>query len=46
MDEEDRFRVLFQRIVEMYQLPPEIAAELLQRILRILEERSNLEPPS
>ena len=46
MDDEDRFRVLFQRIVEMYQLSPEIAAELLQRILRILEERSKSEPPS
>lgn len=45
MDEADRFKMLFQKIVEMYQLSPEIASELLQRILRILAEGDKKEPP-
>lgn len=45
MDEADRFKMLFQKIVEMYQLSPEIASELLQRILRILAEGDKQEPP-
>lgn len=38
MFEEEEFKKLFQKIVEMYQISPEIAAELLQRILRILAD--------
>ena len=40
MDGEEQFRELFQRIAELYQLSPEIAAELLQRILHILANHS------
>lgn len=36
MVEEEEFKKLFQRIVETYQITPETAAELLQRILTIL----------
>lgn len=46
MDGEDQFRELFQRIVELYQLSPEIAAELLQRILAILAGESDEDPVS
>lgn len=46
MDGEDQFRELFQRIVELYQLSPETAAELLQRILKILSEGGEKESPS
>ena len=46
MDGEDRFKELFRRIVELYQLSPETAEELLQRILRILAEGDTKEPPS
>lgn len=38
MIEEDGFKKLFKRIVEMYQIPPDTASELLQRILRILAD--------
>lgn len=38
MIEEDGFKKLFNRIVEMYQIPPDTASELLQRILRILAD--------
>lgn len=38
MDGEEQFRELFQKIVELYQLSPVVAAELLQRILTILAE--------
>ena len=31
------FKELFQRIVDRYELPPDVAAELLQRILTILK---------
>lgn len=41
MEEADRFRALFQKIVEMYELSPEVAAELLQKILDILSDRKN-----
>lgn len=34
--ENREFRELFQRLVERYELAPEIAEALLQRILRIL----------
>lgn len=40
MDEE-KFKKLFQRIVDMYQISPETAAELLQRILAILSNKTN-----
>ena len=43
MDEEVRFKKLFQKIVELYQLPPDTAAELLGRILRILAEHGQPE---
>lgn len=36
MIEEDEFKLLFRRIIEMYQISPETAAELLKRILAIL----------
>lgn len=38
MIEEDGFKKLFKRIVEMYKIPPDTASELLQRILRILAD--------
>lgn len=41
MDEADQFRMLFQKIAEMYELSPEVAAELLQKILDILSDRKN-----
>ena len=34
--EDKEFRELFQRIVNQYELEPDIAEELLQRILNIL----------
>ena len=34
--EDQEFRELFQRIVDQYELEPDIAEELLQRILNIL----------
>ena len=36
--EEDDFKLLFRRIVEKYQLSPETAALLLQRILSVLAD--------
>ncbi len=36
MDEETSFQKLFQEIIDHYELSPDIAAELLQRILAIL----------
>lgn len=44
MDDE-YFKQLFERIVEVYQIAPDTAAELLQRILEILSrdpDNSNL----
>lgn len=42
MDEYPQFKALFQRLVNQYELSPEAAAELLRRIIAILEEeRSN-----
>lgn len=38
MDEKAHFTELFQKIVELYQLPPDTAVELLERILDILAE--------
>ena len=35
--EDTNFKELFQKIVDRYDLAPEVAAELLQRILTILE---------
>ena len=35
--EDAKFKELFQRIVDRYELVPEVAAELLQRILAILK---------
>ena len=35
--EDTNFKELFQKIVDRYELAPEVAAELLQRILIILE---------
>ena len=35
--EDANFKELFQRIVDRYELAPDVAAELLQRILLILE---------
>lgn len=36
--EEEAFRICFCRMVENLKLTPETAAELLQRILKILED--------
>lgn len=35
---EDKFKQLFQKIVELYQIPSDTADELLKRILSILAE--------
>ena len=35
--EDSNFKELFQRIVDRYELAPDVAAELLQRILAILK---------
>ena len=35
--EDTNFKELFQKIVDRYELAPEVAAELLQRILIILK---------
>lgn len=45
MTEEEEFKRLFQRIVDMYQISPETAEELLQRILRILAETQEEDEP-
>lgn len=37
MTEEDSFKALLRRIIEMYRLSPEMAAALLQRIFQSLE---------
>ena len=39
--EDTNFKELFQKIVDRYELAPEVAAELLQRILTILENTEN-----
>lgn len=36
MEQEDYFRQAFAKLIEVYQLDPDTAAELLQRILHIL----------
>lgn len=43
--EDTDFKELFQGIVDRYELDPDIAADLLQRILKILEkmEPNNLQ---
>ena len=38
---EEKIQKLFQRIVDMYQISPETAAELLQRILVLLYDKGN-----
>ena len=40
MDEE-QFRELFRRFIEQYELSPDIAEELLQKILNILKYTEN-----
>ena len=35
--EDKKFKELFQRIVDRYELAPDVAAELLQRILAVLK---------
>ena len=40
MDEE-QFRELFHRFIEQYELSPDIAEELLQKILNILKYAEN-----
>ena len=37
--EDANFKELFQRIVDRYELAPDVAAELLQRILAILKNK-------
>ena len=39
--EDANFKELFQRIVDRYELAPDVAAELLQRILAILKNTEN-----
>ena len=43
--EDENFKELFQRIVNRYELAPDVAAELLQKILKILKsaEEDNLQ---
>lgn len=38
MDAEDDFRTMFCHLVEQYQLSPQVAAELLKKILTILQD--------
>ena len=40
MDQNTDFRELFRRVVKQLRLSPEVAQELLQRILKILSEDS------
>ena len=46
--EDANFKELFQRIVDRYELAPDVAAELLQKILKILKsaEEDNLQSNS
>lgn len=46
--EDANFKELFQRIVNRYELAPDVAAELLQKILKILKsaEEDNLQSDS
>ena len=46
--EDPNFKELFQRIVDRYELAPDVAAELLQKILKILKsaEEDNLQSNS
>ena len=46
--EDENFKELFQRIVNRYELAPDVAAELLQKILKILKsaEEDNLQSNS
>ena len=46
--EDTNFKELFQKIVDRYELAPEVAAELLQKILKILKsaEEDNLQSNS
>lgn len=46
--EDANFKELFQRIVNRYELAPDVAAELLQKILKILKsaEEDNLQSNS
>ena len=37
--EDANFKELFQRIVDRYELAPDVASELLQRILAILKNK-------
>ena len=39
--DEANFKKLFQRIVEQYDLAPDVASDLLRRILSILENTKN-----
>ena len=39
--EDANFKELFQTIVELYELAPDVASELLQRILAILNDTEN-----
>ena len=46
--EDANFKELFQRIVDRYELAPDVAAELLQKIMKILKsaEKDNLQSDS
>ena len=46
MFEEEEFKQLFRRIVEMYQISPDTATELLQRILTILADNQEEDEPT
>ena len=43
MDQETKFRELFQSLVKQLQLSPEVAQKLLQRILKILSGAGDFE---
>ena len=44
MGTEEDFQVLFQKLIDRYELPPDVAERLLQRILRILGKDWDKQP--
>ena len=44
--EDANFKELFQRIVDRYELAPDVASELLQRILAILKNKPSKPIPN
>lgn len=46
MENEANFKELFQKIVERYELSPDVAAELLKKILAILSNKDSTDKSS